>query len=117
MPIDPGMIPALEEELRWAHQTLPGGQGPDPARIAAIEEQIAVYRAAETQGAVAESPAPENLSEQTENYETTDDADERREQDVAKKKSSKVKEEAAVAPEPEPLETADAAQPMENTQA
>lgn len=44
MPIDISRIPALEEELRQARGTKPGGQEPRPERIAAIEEQLVLHR-------------------------------------------------------------------------
>lgn len=46
MPIDPSRIPALEEELRQAQNTKPGGQEPRPERIAAIEEELRIHRKA-----------------------------------------------------------------------
>ncbi len=46
MPTDPSLIPALEEELRQAKGTKPGGQESRPDRVAAIEEQLKVYRKA-----------------------------------------------------------------------
>lgn len=44
MPLDTTKIPALEEELRQARGTKPGGQAPRPERIAAIEQEIKTLR-------------------------------------------------------------------------
>jgi hypothetical protein len=69
MPTDPSLIPALEEELRQARGTKPGGQESRPERVAAIEEQLKLYRkaagvpnkrapkAGEKETAVADTPA------------------------------------------------------------
>lgn len=44
MPIDPSLVPALEYELEQARGTKPGGQPPNEARIAAIEEAIRLHK-------------------------------------------------------------------------
>lgn len=44
MPLDTTKIPALEEELRQAKGTKPGGQAPRPERIAAIEQELKTLR-------------------------------------------------------------------------
>jgi len=46
MPLDPSFVPALEEELWAAERVKPGGQQPDPGRIAAIEAEIKKHKAA-----------------------------------------------------------------------
>lgn len=72
MPIDPGLLPALERELEHAKQVKPGGQPPRKDRIAAIEEQIALHRAVL---GTPETAAPEkgDASNVPTDYESHDD--------------------------------------------
>lgn len=71
MPIDPSFVPALEEELWSAKRVKPGGQLPDPGRIAAIEAEIKRHKA----GKKAEPEAGDKSNESTD-YESHDaDAD------------------------------------------
>lgn len=44
MPLDTTKIPALEEELRQAKGTKPGGQASRPERVAAIEQELKTLR-------------------------------------------------------------------------
>lgn len=44
MPADISLIPALEEELRQARGTKPGGQESRPERVAAIEGELSLLR-------------------------------------------------------------------------
>lgn len=64
--IDITRIPALEEELRQARNVKPGGQEPDPGRIAAIEQEIAVHRAelSRQRGEEYAAPAAEVVEEE-----------------------------------------------------
>lgn len=68
MPIDASFLPALEEELWMAKRVKGGGQKPDPARIAAIEEQIKLHEAA----AKREDAKPENASDVSTDYQSHD---------------------------------------------
>ena len=68
MPIDPNFLPALEQELEFARQVAPGGQKADPGRIAAIEEQIKLHKAA----AKKQAPKEENASNVSTDYQSHD---------------------------------------------
>lgn len=96
MPIDPTRLPALRQELIYANQVKPGGQEPDPGRVAAIEDQIRLHEAAETK---AEEPEVDASNASTD-YES---------HDAQPKPKSRGRQKAALetADDVEALETAD----------
>lgn len=107
MPVDPSFLPALREELWMAKRVKGGGQLPDPARIAAIEEQIKLHEKA----AKNKSQPDENASDVSTDYESHDaDADDKqpeRAERVAKARDAN-KPERAVAGDKEQKEKTDA---------
>lgn len=81
MPIDPSRLPALRQELIYAKSVKPGGQEPDPGRVAAVEEQIALHEAAE-RAAVPAEPETTDASNESTDYESHDS-------DAAEKKAAR----------------------------
>lgn len=94
MPLDPTLVPALEQELAYAKQLKPGGQPVNEGRIAAIEEQIRLH----SSGAVSE-PETGDASNESTDYESTDDVHERRAKKDAERRAAKEKAVAERAPE------------------
>lgn len=114
MPIDTRLIPALEQELIFAKQVYPGGQPPNESRIAAIEAQLAIYRAAAAeQGEVVETTAaPEPYA--SENYESEPRHDPRDDDDFVEEVDDEDEDEdEEFDDEDDEFETADATDDLE----
>lgn len=94
MPIDLSLLPSLERELAHAKQVRPGGQAPSKDRIAAIEEQVALYRSFLKDSG---QPAPEkgDASNASTDYESHDDPDAVAKAVEAERKAALDAEEAA----------------------
>jgi hypothetical protein len=84
MPLDPTLVPALEQELAYARNLKPGGQPVDEGRIAAIEEQIRLN----SNGAASEPEAGDASNDSTD-YATTDDVHQKRAAKDAEKRAAK----------------------------
>jgi hypothetical protein len=92
MPLDPTLVPALEQELAYAKQLKPGGQPVDEGRIAAIQEQIRLHSGGELPEAEAS-----DASNQSTDYASTDNVHEAR---AAKDRAKRGAKETAVATRP-----------------
>ena len=117
MPFDPNLITALETELEFAHNLKPGGQKVDPGRIAAIEEQIRLYKEAAKRGPgdLAARPARVDQSNMSTDYQSDEVGDHPK--PVKETERQKAARRRAEAQEADKVETADATPVLETADA